>query len=70
MLEVQLNGVKNPVLMQLNTGCDVDLVYGISFDQLGLDVTRAGQNQVLLGGTVGSRRFERERFYVRKSAAR
>ena len=68
VVEVQLNGVKNPVLMQLDTGCDADLVYDIPFDQLGLDLTRVGQNQVSLGGTVAGRPFERERFYVRKTA--
>ena len=68
MVEVQLKGVEKPVLMQLDTGCDADLVYDIPFGLLDPGGSRAGRNQVLLGGTVGGRQFEREPFFVRGTA--
>jgi hypothetical protein len=68
MVEVQLKGVEKPVLMQLDTGCDADLVYDIPFGLLDPGGARAGRNQVLLGGTVGGRQFEREPFFIRGTA--
>jgi hypothetical protein len=68
MVEVQLKGVEKPVLMQLDTGCDADLVYDIPFGLLDPGGMRAGRNEVLLGGTVGGRPFEREPFFIRGTA--
>jgi hypothetical protein len=65
LVEVRIDGLKNPVLMQLDTGCDVDLVYGAPYDQFGNLPPRHGR-QVTLSGTIAGSRFEDERFYVRE----
>jgi hypothetical protein len=67
MVEFRLDGVKDPALMQLDTGCDVDLVYGASYDRLGGRFPRVARNQVSLSGRAAGSRFERERFYVQES---
>ena len=67
LLEVQIRGVEKPVRMQLDTGCDADLVYEIPFDQLGLDLLRNAKNRAVLAGTVGGRQFAREPFYIRSA---
>jgi hypothetical protein len=53
--------------MQLDTGCDADLVYDIPFRQLDLHLPRSGPNTVVLAGMIGGRRFEREPFFIYKN---
>lgn len=63
MLEVRLDGVKNPVLMQLDTGCDSDLVDGAAYERF--DKLPLKRRQVSLSGTVAGSRVEHEQFFVR-----
>jgi hypothetical protein len=68
LVELHLDGVKPPVLMQLDTGCDTDLIYGISYDQFSSLPPRDGRNQIPLSGNLAGTRFHREPFYVRGDA--
>jgi hypothetical protein len=67
LVEAQIRGVARPVLMQLDTGCDVNLVYEIPFGQVDPGFPRTGSNQALLAGAIAGRGFEREPFFVRKA---
>jgi hypothetical protein len=69
LLEVQIPGIGKPIPMQLDTGCDANLVYDIPFGQLGLDFARSGPNKALLSGSIGGYHFDRETFYIRKTAS-
>src|ERR1039458_6610336 len=65
LVEVHLDGVKNPVVMQLDTGCNSDLVYTASYDRLDDLPPRLGRKKIFLSGTVAGSRIDRESFYCR-----
>jgi hypothetical protein len=69
LIEVRIPGTGKPILMQLDTGCDADLVYDIPFGQLGLEFGRTGPNKALLSGSIGGQHFDRETFSIRKTTA-
>jgi hypothetical protein len=60
MVNFRLDGQHRPFLMQFDTGCDADLIYGA--------IPRVAANQFLLSGSAAGSRFERERFYVQHFA--
>jgi hypothetical protein len=68
MLDVRLDGVKAPVLMQLDTGCDVNMVFAEVYDASSELPARAGSRQVGLSGVAAGARFDRERFWIRHAA--
>ena len=65
MAEVRLDGMKTAALMQLDTGCDVDLLYAAAYEQLARHDRSLGPRQFALSGTAFGGRFTDERFYVR-----
>src|ERR1051325_9086836 len=65
MVEIKLDGMETPAIMQLDLGSDATMVYGVPYGQLHRNDTAAGQNMVSLSGTLANRRFEGERFHVR-----
>lgn len=68
MLELHLDGAKTPVYMQLDTGCDADLVYRIAYEELAPEAARLGRDRIALNGTAAGQRFAREPFFIRREA--
>lgn len=64
MVEMRLDGMGRPVLMQLDTGTPASVFLGKSYDQLHRNDTVVGQAGRKLGGWVAGRRFDNEIFVV------
>src|ERR1051326_4932958 len=65
MVEIQLDGMDTPAIMQLDLGSDATMVYGVPYGQLHRNDGAAGQNSVSLSGMLANCRFQGERFHVR-----
>jgi hypothetical protein len=61
MVEARLDGIDAPAVMQLDTGADADIVYGVPYVQLKPDAA-AAKDYVLVSGTIAGVRFGREWF--------
>ena len=65
MVEIQLDGMDTPAIMQLDLGSDATMVYGVPYTQLRRNDTAVGRNLVSLSGVLANCRFQGERFHVR-----
>jgi len=65
MVEMRLDGMSAPMLMQLDTGTPASVLLGNSYEQLHRNDTVVGQAGRKLGGWVAARRFDNEVFVVR-----
>lgn len=68
MVEVRLDGMAKPALMQLDTGCDSDLLNGVPYEYLDRHDRAVGQRQFALSGAAAGSRFADERFTVQKGS--
>ena len=64
MVELRLDGMSGPMLMQLDTGTPASVLLGKSYEQLHRNDTVVGQAARKLGGWVAGRRFDNEVFGV------
>lgn len=67
MVEVELEGSSTPVLMQLDLGTYLTVMYRSSYARLRRD-DRATENGVLMSGAIANRRFQDETFGFRPDA--
>jgi len=64
MVEIRLDGMSQPMLMQLDTGTPASVLLGKSYEQLHRNDRVVGQAGRRLGGWVAGRRFDNEIFVV------
>ncbi len=64
MVEMRLDGMSGPMLMQLDTGTPASVFLGKSYEQLHRNDTVVGQAGRKAGGWVAGRRFDNEVFVV------
>jgi hypothetical protein len=68
LLELHLDGATNPAYMQLDTGCDADLVYRLPYEELAPRAIRLGRDRIAVSGTAAGLRFASEPFHIRREA--
>jgi hypothetical protein len=63
-VEMRIEGSADPVVMQLDTGADSNVLYGLAYKHLPSAPPLTGKTQILLGGVAARRAFHDELFYI------